>query len=145
MKRIQSFEIDHTQLEKGVYVSRVDAVGRSFVTTFDLRMKAPYRDARLHGTSAHALEHALATYLRNTRNDVLYVGPMGCLTGFYVLLTGKKEVKQLLPSLIDAFEWILTLTQVPGATRYECGNFPFMDLAKAKMDAEQYLQVLKTL
>ena len=145
MTQIESFKIDHTRLERGVYVRSVDCLGTDFVTTFDLRMKAPYKEARLKAPAVHAIEHALATYLRNRRSDVVYVGPMGCMTGFYVLLSGKKQVSDLLFHLIDAFEWLQTLKQVPGATRQECGNFTFMDLEGAKREAEEYLKTLTQL
>lgn len=145
MTQIESFKIDHTRLEKGVYVRSVDCLGTDFVTTFDIRMKAPYRDARLKAPVVHAIEHVLATYLRNWRSDVVYVGPMGCMTGFYVLLSGKKQMSNLLFHLIDAFDWLLTLKEVPGATRCECGNFTFMDLEGAKREAEEYLITLREL
>lgn len=145
MNRIASFEINHTKLEKGVYVRSIDRVGNSYVTTFDVRMRAPYRDARLHGPAVHATEHALAYFLRHTRDDVIYVGPMGCKTGFYVLLSGKKEVSDLLPYLIKAFEYILMLAHVPGATAQECGNFRYMSLEEAQRDAALFLETLRAL
>lgn len=146
MKRIKSFEIDHATLTKGLYVSRTDRVGLlAHVTTFDVRMKTPYKEPHVCPEAAHVIEHALATFLRNTRRDVAYVGPMGCLTGFYVILNGRKRVADLLPSLISAFEWILTIDAVPGASEKECGNYQFMNLAEAKRESKQYLLTLKSL
>ena len=143
MKLIKSFKIDHTKLEKGLYVSRQDEFFTSCVTTFDLRMKKPYADVPLATETAHALEHCLATYLRNVRQDVIYVGPMGCMTGFYVVVAGKKEVENVRNSIMCALEWINTLSEVPGATERECGNCYFMDLEDAKREAKAYLELLR--
>lgn len=143
MKRIKSFEIDHTRLERGLYVSRQDTFFLSCVTTFDLRMKKPYADKPLNPATAHTLEHCLATYLRNTRRDIIYVGPMGCMTGFYVVVSGKKSEENIRKSLIDAFEWVLGTNKIPGATREECGNYTFMDLADARREAASYIEVLR--
>lgn len=142
MKTISSFMIDHTKLKSGLYVSRVDSLRRGTVTTFDLRMKTPYVDEPLRPEAAHAIEHCLATYLRNRRDDIVYVGVMGCMTGFYVLVWGKCSVGQIKGSLIDAFKWITETDTIPGATKIQCGNYQFMDLADAKKEAEQYLEVL---
>lgn len=142
MDRISSFSIEHTTLEKGVYVSREDKVGEMVVTTFDVRMKAPYRDKPLNPATAHTLEHCLATFLRNSRDDILYAGPMGCMTGFYVIVKGKKTVIDITESLLDAFEWVMATDVVPGASMKECGNYTFMDLDDAKTEASSFLQVL---
>lgn len=145
MERIKSFNIDHTRLVKGLYVSRVDRVGLfSRVTTFDLRMKTPYVDVPLKGETMHAIEHCLATYLRNTRRDIIYVGGMGCLTGFYVVVAGRKSVEDILWSLTDAFSWMSFVEEVAGATKRECGNYKFMDLEDARREAAEYLAVLLT-
>lgn len=143
MNSIASFRIDHTKLTKGLYVSREDEFFMSCVTTFDLRMKTPYVDVPLAPKTAHTLEHCLATYLRNKRDDVIYVGPMGCMTGFYVVVYGKKAVENILDSLIGAFKWVLGAEFVPGATKEECGNYTFMDLEDAKREAAEYLKVLE--
>lgn len=143
MRRIKSFEIDHTKLQKGLYVSRQDKMFLSFVTTFDVRMKTPYVDVPLNPATAHTIEHCLATYLRNTRDDIVYVGPMGCMTGFYVLVGGKKHVGNILQSLIDAFKWIADTDVVPGASMRECGNYTFMDLEDARKEAVEYLKILE--
>ena len=146
METIASFKIDHTTLTKGLYVSRIDRVGLfSYATTFDVRMKTPYKDVPLFASSVHTLEHCLATYLRNERKDVLYVGPMGCLTGFYVILSGKRTTESIRQSLKRAFYWIQTIDTVPGATKKECGNYTFMNLKDAKTEAAAYLEVLSGL
>ena len=143
MQRIKSFEIDHTTLRKGLYVSRQDKLFLSFVTTYDVRMKTPYADKPLNPATAHTIEHCLATYLRNTRDDIVYVGPMGCMTGFYVVVGGKKYVGNIRQSLIDAFAWITETDTIPGASMRECGNYTFMDLNDAKREAAEYLKILK--
>ena len=147
MRKIKSFEIDHTKLVKGLYVSRIDRTGIfSRATTCDLRMKTPYVDKPLNPATVHTLEHCLATYLRNMRKDVLYVGPMGCMTGFYVILSGRRSVRKLLPSLMRALEWMVYyMGRVPGATKKECGNYEFMDLADARREAVLYMEVLRSL
>ena len=145
MERIASFEIDHTTLKKGVYVSRQDTFGVSCITTFDLRMKTPYSDTPLEPATAHTLEHCLATCLRYHRDDIIYVGPMGCMTGFYVVVMGKKGVENILPSLLDAFEWVTRADAVPGASKKECGNYTFMDFPDAKREAGLYIKVLNDL
>lgn len=143
MEKIESFKIDHTKLKKGLYVSRKDTFFLSCVTTFDLRMKTPYADKPLNPPTAHALENCLATYLRNKRDDIIYTGPMGCMTGFYVVMFGDKGIREVIPSLIDAFEWVLQTEVVPGATMRECGNYTFMDLEDARREASAYLKVLR--
>lgn len=145
MKKIKSFTIDHTKLKKGLYISRVDRTGLfSYATTFDLRMKTPYVDVPLNPATAHTIEHCLATYLRNRMSDVLYVGPMGCMTGFYVILKGRKKASYLLPFLLEAFDWIIKTNTVPGATKKECGNYLFMNLSDARKEASAYMDFLLT-
>lgn len=143
MKRIASFETDHTKMRKGLYVARHDTFFLSAVTTFDLRMKTPYADKPLNPATAHTIEHCLATYLRNNRDDIIYVGPMGCMTGFYVVVSGKKYVANIRQSLIDAFMWMAETDTVPGASMKECGNYTFMDLDDAKNEAVEYLKTLQ--
>lgn len=144
MKRIASFEVDHTKLVKGLYVSRHDKFFLSCVTTFDLRMKTPYIDKPLNPATAHTLEHCLATFLRNHRSDIIYVGPMGCMTGFYVVVAGKKGTANIRQSLVEAFGWVLRTNSIPGATEKECGNYTFMDLADARREAAAYIEVLRS-
>ena len=143
MKRIPSFDIDHTKLKKGVYVSRKDKVLWKTLTTFDIRMKTPYMDKPLSARSAHTLEHLAATWLRNSRvqDRVVYFGPMGCLTGFYLILKGNLSPYDIQNVLFDMFLWISNFEgNVPGATEKECGNYLLNDLASAKRDAYQFLK-----
>lgn len=146
MKPIKSFLIDHTKLKKGLYVSRIDKVGIfSYATTFDLRMKTPYIDKPLNPATAHTIEHCLATYLRNKRSDIIYAGPMGCMTGFYVVVRGKCGVDNIRATLLGAFDWIIKTNSIPGASKIECGNCDFMDLGDARREAAAYWQVLRDL
>lgn len=143
MRKIKSFRIDHTKLTKGVYVSRVDRVGMfSRVTTFDVRMKTPYKEEALNPAAAHAIEHCLATFLRNTRRDIVYAGPMGCMTGFYVLVKGKKKVADIVPSLREAFEWMQFVDDIPGSTMKECGNYTFMDIVGMRREAAAFCEAV---
>ena len=144
MKRIKSFEVDHTKLKKGLYVSRIDSFGITSTTTYDLRMKTPYVDKPLNPATAHTLEHCLATYLRNERNDIIYVGPMGCMTGFYVIVAGRNGIFSIKKTILSALEWKLRTNTIPGATKEECGNYTFMDLSDARREAASYIEVLRS-
>lgn len=143
MNKIESFKIDHTRLERGIYVSRKDAVGSETVTTFDLRMKEPNKEAALDPAVAHTLEHIGATFLRNHEeyaDSVLYFGPMGCLTGFYLLLKGGLDSKEVSPLIQQMFRFAAEFEgDIPGASAVECGNYKLMDLRGAKAEAEKYL------
>ena len=148
MNRIQSFTIDHTQLKRGLYVSRKDKVGSQIATTFDLRMKEPNRGPVLSSASAHTIEHIGATFLRNHEiygAQVLYFGPMGCLTGFYLLLVGDLNSVDIVPLIKELFKHTARYTgQIPGASPVECGNFTLMNLPEARKDAQEYYsEVLK--
>ena len=140
MKRIKSFEIDHTKLEKGLYISRVDGD----IITYDLRMVKPNTPPFLENDGIHTFEHLMATYLRNSENkgNVIYVGPMGCRTGFYLIF------KDLAPKVViglvkNALEFISRYHgEIPGSTEIECGNYLDHDLSKAKNYAEDMLNVL---
>ena len=144
MKQITSFTIDHTRLKRGVYVSRTDTVGTNVITTFDLRMKEPNNEPAFEPAAAHAIEHIAATYLRNHPKygqDVIYFGPMGCLTGFYLLLGGQYESTEIAPLISELFKFIADFEgEVPGATAVECGNHTLMDLTAAKQEAAKYYQ-----
>lgn len=141
MQRIKSFEIDHTKLEKGLYISRVDGD----IITYDLRMIKPNTPTFLENSGIHTFEHLMATYLRNSENreNVIYVGPMGCRTGFYLLF--KDLAPKIVISLIqNALEFIARYHgEIPGSTKVECGNYLDHDLAKAKNYAKDMLDVLK--
>ena len=137
MERITSFSVDHAQLKKGVYISRVDGE----LTTFDIRMCEPNVDEPLDPKAAHTIEHIGATLLRNGpyKDKVIYFGPMGCMTGFY-LITKDLDLKTIHHLVKDVFQQIATWQQaIPGAKKEECGNYTYMDLAKAKASAEFFI------
>jgi S-ribosylhomocysteine lyase len=146
MNRIESFTIDHVRLKKGVYVSRVDHVGSEVLTTFDLRMKKPNAET-LSNPAIHTLEHLVATYLRNDetyKSRIIYFGPMGCLTGMYLIVHGSYTSEEILPLIIRAFEFVATYEgEIPGATEVECGTYRLHSLKEAKAEAVSYLEVLK--
>ncbi len=146
MKTIASFTVNHLDLYPGVYVSRIDPVSDTCVTTFDLRMTAPNREPVMNTAEIHTIEHLGATFLRNHHElgpDVLYFGPMGCRTGFYLLLKGEWTSKALVPYLIQLCDFIAAFDgPIPGATPAQCGNFSDQNLAMAKYLAKRYLEVL---
>lgn len=144
MKKIASFTVDHLRLLRGVYVSRRDVTPSGDVlTTFDIRMTEPNRQKPLDGAAIHAMEHLAATYLRNHSewgSRVVYWGPMGCLTGNYLIVSGEYEPADILPLLRETFAFVAGFEgTVPGATPRDCGNFSFMDLDKARQAARRYL------
>ena len=148
MEKIASFTIDHTRLEPGIYVSRRDVTPRGdIITTFDIRMTRPNREAALSPEALHAMEHLVATYLRN-RDDwkerVGYWGPMGCCAGNYLLMQGDLAPKDILPLMIDAMHFVAGFEgDVPGATPRDCGNYSFMDLQAAREAAASYAALLE--
>ena len=138
MERIASFTIDHLRLEPGLYVSRRDSRGPVTVTTFDLRLTAPNREPVMDMPALHSIEHLGATYLRNSpiKDDVVYFGPMGCRTGFYLLLFGDLESEDALPAVLSMCDFILSFEgDIPGARPEECGNYREHDLPGAKLVA----------
>lgn len=143
MNKIASFQIDHRRLNRGVYVSRRDLLGQETVTTFDLRLKAPNTEPALSPAVAHTIEHLGATFLRNHpewRARILYFGPMGCLTGFYLLMAGGYQARDIVPLVRELVAFVADYAgAVPGATPVECGNYRLMDLAAAKLEAQKYL------
>ena len=147
MKKITSFTIDHIKLQPGVYVSRKDPVGDRIITTFDLRMTSPNEEPVMNTAEMHTIEHLAATFLRNHAvygDKTIYFGPMGCRTGFYLLLAGDYASKDIVPLMIEMFEFIRDFKdEVPGASPKDCGNYLDMNLGMANYLAEKYLdQVL---
>ena len=144
MEKITSFTVNHLNLEPGVYVSRKDAVSHETVTTFDLRMTAPNKEPVMNTAEVHTLEHLGATFLRNHADfgaRILYFGPMGCRTGFYLLLRGDYEPADILPLLRELFRFVADFTgEVPGAAARDCGNYLDMNLPMAKWEARRYLE-----
>ena len=143
MKQIASFTINHLKLLPGIYVSRKDAIGSETVTTFDLRMTRPNFEPVMNTAEVHTIEHLAATYLRNDSeygSKTIYFGPMGCRTGFYLLLAGDYQSKDIVPLMISMFEFIRDFEgEVPGAAAYNCGNYLDMNLNMAKYLAKKYL------
>ena len=143
MDKIPSFTIDHDKLVPGVYVSRTDAVGGDTVTTFDLRFTKPNREPVMNTGTAHAIEHLAATFMRNDaemKNSIVYFGPMGCRTGFYLLTKGALEPKDLYRLLKETCEFICAFEgEIPGAAPRDCGNYSDMDLEGAKAYARKFL------
>ncbi len=143
MEKIASFTIDHIKLQPGVYVSRKDKVGTETITTFDLRMTSPNEEPVMNTAEVHTIEHLGATFLRNHvdyKEKTIYFGPMGCRTGFYLLLAGDYESKNIVPLMIEMFEFIRNYKgDVPGASPKDCGNYLDMNLPMANYLAAKYL------
>lgn len=143
MKKIASFTIDHIKLRPGVYVSRKDYIGAEVITTFDLRMTSPNDEPVMNTAEVHTIEHLAATFLRNHtdyKEKVVYFGPMGCRTGFYLLLAGDYESKDIIPLMIETYEFIRDYRgEVPGASAKDCGNYLDMNLNMANYLADKYL------
>ena len=143
MEKIPSFTIDHNQLLRGIYVSRKDVVGNEVVTTFDIRMKAPNREPALHVGALHTIEHLAATYLRNDakwKDRVIYWGPMGCLTGNYLLLRGDYRSEDIVELMQRTFDFVANFEgEIPGAQAQDCGNYLLHDLPMARWEARKYL------
>lgn len=147
MEKITSFTIDHIKLEPGLYVSRKDKVGSETVTTFDLRITNPNEEPVMNTAEIHTMEHLGATYLRNNRqwkDRVLYFGPMGCRTGFYLLLAGDLSSRDVLELVMDCFRFIRDFRgEVPGASAKDCGNFLDMNLPMANYWGSRYAALLE--
>lgn len=143
MEKIASFTIDHIKLQPGVYVSRKDTVGAEIITTFDLRMTSPNDEPVMNTAEIHTIEHLAATFLRSHPvygKKTLYFGPMGCRTGFYLLLAGDYESRDIVPLLIELYEFIRDFKdEVPGASPHDCGNYLDMNLSMANYLAARYL------
>ncbi len=144
MELIASFTIDHMKLLPGVYVSRKDNVNGNILTTFDIRMTRPNFEPVMNTAEMHTIEHLAATYLRNDENwgeKIVYFGPMGCRTGFYLILAGDYESKDIVKLLSDMFIFIRDFKdKVPGAAPEECGNYLDMNLNMANYLADKYLR-----
>ena len=144
MEKITSFTIDHLRLQTGLYVSRVDCAGQEKITTFDIRMTRPNTEPVMDTAAVHAIEHLGATYLRNDpqwKERVLYFGPMGCRTGFYLLLAGLYESRDILPLMDGMFRFIAGYEgEIPGASAKDCGNYLDMNLPMARYHAEKYIR-----
>ena len=143
MEKIPSFTIDHCRLKRGIFVSRRDLVGGEVVTTFDIRMKEPNREPALHNGALHTIEHLAATYLRNNaewKDRIIYWGPMGCLTGNYLLMRGDLQPNDILPLMQETFRFIANFEgEIPGAAPRDCCNYLLHDLPMARWEAQRFL------
>lgn len=142
MEKIPSFTIDHIRLKRGIYVSRQDEVGGEVITTFDVRMKEPNREPALSPSAIHTMEHLAATFLRNHpqwASRIVYWGPMGCLTGNYLIVKGDVTSQDVLPLMRETFAFVASFEgEVPGATARDCGNYLLMNMPEARWEARKY-------
>ena len=149
MEKITSFTIDHIRLQSGLYVSRKDAVGSETVTTFDLRLTSPNEEPVMNTAEVHTIEHLAATFLRNDpawKDRVLYFGPMGCRTGFYLLLSGNLSSRDVLPLVTECFRFIRDYRgEVPGVSPRDCGNYLDMNLSMANYWGRRYTALLENI
>lgn len=147
MEKIASFTVDHIRLRPGLYVSRRDRIGRETVTTFDLRLTSPNEEPVMNTAEVHTIEHLAATYLRNApswKERVIYFGPMGCRTGFYLLLAGELTAQEVLPLVRDCFAFIGAYRgEIPGASAHDCGNYLDMNLPMANYWGKKYAALLE--
>lgn len=143
MEKIASFTINHLKLNRGIYVSRRDTVGGETVTTFDIRMKLPNREPVLGQGAIHTIEHLAATFLRNHpvwKERIVYWGPMGCLTGNYLIVKGDVTSREILPLMQETFRFVADFEdEIPGATARDCGTWLLHDLPMARYEARKYL------
>ncbi len=147
MKKIASFTIDHIRLQPGLYVSRKDWIGAETLTTFDLRLTSPNEEPVMNTAEVHTIEHLAATFLRNHpdwADKVVYFGPMGCRTGFYLILAGDMTSREVLPLVLDCFRFIRDFRgEVPGASAMDCGNYLDMNLPIANYWGSRYAALLE--
>ena len=146
MELIQSFSVDHTLIVPGIFTSRVDYLGEYFVTTYDIRLKRPNREPVIDVAAMHSLEHIIATYLRNDpewKDEVIYWGPMGCLTGFYLILKGNRASKDIYELILKAFKSVSSVEEVPGTTPQNCGYYRMHNLEMAKWYAKEFASYLE--
>ena len=149
MEKIASFTIDHNLLQPGVYVSRKDQIGMETVTTFDLRVTSPNEEPVLGTGEIHTIEHLAATYLRNDaqwKDKIIYFGPMGCRTGFYLLVAGDHSSQEILLLVRECFAFVRDFQgEVPGASAKDCGNYLDMNLPMANYWGKRYSQLLENI
>ena len=144
MEKIASFQVNHKKLNRGIYVSRLDEINGNYITTFDVRMKLPNREPVINIAELHTIEHLGATFLRNHptwKDEVVYFGPMGCRTGFYVILKGKLESKDIVDLMKELYKFMAEFKgKIPGATAIECGNYLDQNLAMANFESKKFLE-----
>lgn len=147
MELIPSFQVDHNLIVPGIYESRLDTLGSESATTFDIRMKKPNAEPAIHPNAMHTIEHVIATFLRNDdewKDRIIYWGPMGCLTGSYLIVKGHPAPQEILPLMIRAFEYLADYEgDVPGANPQNCGNYILHDLNMARYEAKLFVNALR--
>ncbi len=146
--KVASFTIDHDRLLKGIYVSRKDHIGKETVTTFDVRIKRPNIEPPVEMAAMHTLEHLIAVYLRESKwsEEIVYVGPMGCRTGMYIIFKGDLKPADVLEPIRKAFEYVVDFQgKVPATTSKECGNYLDHNLTFAKYESKIYLETLNNM
>ena len=146
MELIKSFSVDHTLIVPGIFLSRSDTLGDRTVTTYDIRLKRPNRAPVIDVAAMHSLEHIIATFLRNDpdwKDEIIYWGPMGCLTGFYLILKGSRTPRQIYDLILRAFRYVNDVQEVPGTTPVNCGHYLMHNLAMAKWYANEFADYLE--
>jgi len=147
MEKIASFQVDHLRLKPGVFVSRIDNFKDVVLTTFDMRFKEPNKEPVMDQPALHTIEHLCATFLRSHKEwgpKDIYFGPMGCRTGFYLILEGSYKSADILPLLLEMFDWIEKFDgPIPGASAAECGNWREQNIDMAKWECRRYAGLLK--
>ena len=146
MELIESFSVDHTLIVPGIFLSRKDIVGSGEVTTYDIRLKRPNREPVIDVAAMHSLEHIIATFLRNEpswKDEIVYWGPMGCLTGFYLILKGNRKPRELYDIVLRGFKAVRDAEEVPGATEVNCGYYRMHNLEMAKWYAAEFVKYLE--
>ena len=145
MDLIPSFSVDHTLIIPGIFTSRVDSMGQNTITTYDIRLTRPNREPAVDVAAMHSLEHIIATFLRNYpdwKDEVIYWGPMGCLTGFYLILKGNRAPSEIVDLLLRAFQAVEEVQSVPGTSPENCGNYLMHNLGMAKWYAAKFADYL---
>jgi len=146
MELIQSFSVDHTAIVPGIFVSREDRIGDGVVTTYDIRLKRPNREPVIDVAAMHSLEHIIATTLRNDalwKDEIVYWGPMGCLTGFYLIMKNSRKPQEIYDLVLKAFKSVEDAEEVPGATAVNCGHYLMHNLGMAKWYAAEFAAYLE--
>ena len=146
MDLIESFSVDHRYIVPGIFVSRTDHVNDGIVTTYDIRLKKPNREPVIDTPAMHSLEHIIATYMRNNnewKNEIIYWGPMGCLTGFYLILKGNRKPEDIYDLILNSFKEVENYKEVPGSNIENCGNYLMHNLVMAKWYANEFVKYLE--
>ena len=147
MDLIPSFSVDHNKIVPGIFVSRVDQVGDEKITTYDIRVTKPNSEPAVDVAAMHSLEHLIATFLRNNsdwKDEVIYWGPMGCLTGFYLILKGNRPSNEIYELILSAFQSVKDAENVPGTAPENCGNYLMHNLGMAKWHAAKFADYLSS-